>query len=552
MDVRKYLHSKGFSWKESRRPTGLWATMNCPFCDDKNKKFGVNLEKGTFNCFRQDDCGVSGTFYQLQKRLGDTPVAVNTDNVFHKTIKQKFVKPKTTTNGLNDLIYSWFEKRKISAATLNEFRVTQKDNVVCFNFYKNDELVNVKYRTSDKKFWQEQNTEPALYNMDKCVGHELYICEGEIDCMSFYEAGIKNCVSVPNGVKDLNWITHQWDFLEQFEKIYIVFDQDDAGQEMVDEIATRLGKWRAYNIILPAKDANDVLVKFGVDAFKPENLLVKDFENEDIAKPTDFRTEIIEILESPKKSTGVPTKFTGLNKIIHGWRYNEFSVWTGRNSSGKSTLINEIIIDLCEKKETACMASLEMEAQKFLRWMVHQALNLTFITRSHVDQALEWLDEKLWIYNNKDKTTVPPEILLDAFEYAARKYGCKHFFIDSLMKIKFSSKDEYAEQEKFCHKLCDFKKEFQCHIHLIAHPRKSKNDYEELGKVDIAGTGHITDLADNVFIIHRSSEAWKNKKIEKGIEPPDSILYIRKNREYGLEGKVKFKVDAATKIFREL
>jgi twinkle protein len=552
MDIRKYLHQKGFQWKEQRRPTGLWATMNCPFCNDREKKFGVNLDMGSFNCLRENNCGVSGSFYELQKRLGDTPVMINTDNVFHKRESKKFVKPKTNTNGLTEEIYRWFKTRCISEKTLTEFKVTQKDNAICFNYFKNGELVNIKYRTLDKKFWQEKNTEPTLYNMDRCnQSHELYICEGEIDCMSFWESGIKNCVSIPQGTKDLNWITYQWDFLNQFEKIYLVFDQDEAGQEMIDEIATRLGKWRVSNIILPAKDANDCLMRFGKESLFQENLLKKDFALKTLNTHDAFIDQLEENYNNPKKLTGVQTRFKNLNKIIKGWRGKELSVWTGRNGSGKSTFLNEIIIDLVNNDEICCVGSLEMEPEVFLEWMAFQLFDTNYLTEKIFNSFRNWKPDQLWIYHDGEMSTTSPEILLEAFEFAARRYGCKHFFIDSLMKIKLNIRNILDEQKRFVDMLCDFKRKFDCHIHLIAHPRKLRTDTDILSTVDISGNGHITDLADNVFIIDRLSEEFKEKEIEKGKDPADTILAIKKNRKYGKRGKVFFKVDANTKVFRE-
>lgn len=61
-------------------------------------------------------------------------------------------------------------------------------------------LIGCKYRTIEKRFWQEKGTDKVLYGLDDVrEADEIIIVEGEIDKLSVEEAGYPNCVSVPNG-----------------------------------------------------------------------------------------------------------------------------------------------------------------------------------------------------------------------------------------------------------------------------------------------------------------------------------------------------------------
>ncbi len=154
----------------------------------------------------------------------------------------------------------------------------------------------------------------------------------------------------------------------------------------------------------------------------------------------------------------------------------------------------------------------------------------------------------MYILNITDMIT--PDKLLEDFEYAARRYGCKHFVIDSLMKIKINENDEYNQQKDFVSRLTDFVKKFNVHVHLVAHPRKTQTDMDEPGKVDIKGSSHITDLAHNVIVLYRPNDEQKQKARLKGKQVSDCQLYVKKNREFGSEGKIHLFFNDQTKKFK--
>ena len=67
---------------------------------------------------------------------------------------------------LSDSAKLWLHNRKISSETAETFKLFTKDNKLCFPYYLDGELVNIKYRTKDKKFLQEKNATKCLYNID--------------------------------------------------------------------------------------------------------------------------------------------------------------------------------------------------------------------------------------------------------------------------------------------------------------------------------------------------------------------------------------------------
>jgi twinkle protein len=73
-------------------------------------------------------------------------------------------------------------------------------NALVFPYMRDGELVNIKYRGSDKSFWQIKGAEKIMFGLDDIVGaREIVIVEGEMDKLALEQAGIKNVVSVPDG-----------------------------------------------------------------------------------------------------------------------------------------------------------------------------------------------------------------------------------------------------------------------------------------------------------------------------------------------------------------
>jgi len=552
MDLREYLNNKGLNWREVRRPSGINAIMNCPKCDDTEKKFAINLETGAFKCLHENKCGISGSFYDFQKLFGDIPRPLHNDHVSH-VAQQKYdkptSKPRKLTAGTKYLHERGFKDEIIKKFHLGE---TADGKAIMYPFYKDGVVVNIKYRSiTEKKFWNEKNGEPVLFNRDNCKdGDTLYIVEGQDDCIALAHYGIE-CVSIPSGTGDNRWIEHEWNYLQSFKTIIMIFDNDKAGDESVKQIVLRLGKWRCYRVILPEKDANDCLKKgISIETITQCILNPVDFKHDHVKNARDYYQDVKDDIDNPIRQYGIKTGIAGLDKIIRGWRMKELSIWTGNNGSGKTTLLNVIIIELLKQQEKCLSASLEMPPKTYIRWAIRQFCGKEIIDEKDLKHTLDSIGQYWYLFDIVG--TVSSEILIDAFEFSARKYGIKHFFIDSLMRITFKERDELKAQKEFCEKLFDFHTEYNCHVHLVAHPRKGYKDTDQPDKVDVGGSGHITNSAHNVFSFYRYNEEQKEKATAKGFDLPDNILSVKKNREWGTEGDVKFTFMETSKNFLEI
>ncbi|KAI6703155.1 hypothetical protein NL676_012291 [Syzygium grande] len=202
-------------------------------------------EFAMWRCFRME-CGWAGqAFADGGNSCDGDYAALKVSSTVQMTEESLRLEP------LSDKIIGYFAERKISVATLQRNGVKQlsgKQSAISFPYKRKGELVGCKYRTLDKKFWQEKGTEKALYGLDDISeADEIVIVEGEIDKLSLEEAGFINCASVPGGApgkvsnKELpspdkdtayQYLWNCKDYLDKASRIILATDGDAPGQAL--------------------------------------------------------------------------------------------------------------------------------------------------------------------------------------------------------------------------------------------------------------------------------------------------------------------------------
>lgn len=91
---------------------------------------------------------------------------------------------------------------------------------------------------------------------------EVLIAEGEIDALSWNSIGMA-AVSVPFGAGNHDWLENDFDWLAEFDRILIAFDNDEAGRDGSGELVRRIGREKCFLVEMPegVKDANEALQK---------------------------------------------------------------------------------------------------------------------------------------------------------------------------------------------------------------------------------------------------------------------------------------------------
>ncbi len=453
-----------------------------------------------------------------------------------------------------DPLHTWFNNRGISLKTILAYKVgaTMKDELI-FPYLWEDKLIMWKVRQvlnqeNNKNQFSNKDATDCLFGW-QVVGNNartILITEGELDAMAFYEQGMP-AVSVPRGGgggAKQKWVENEYKRLERFDKIYLSLDMDEQGREGTKELITRLGQWRCHVVDLPKKDANDCL---------KEGINLQDYLNN--AKPQDpvelknmkEYQESVKMLFHQEEAKGgygmkLPWRKT-FDKIRI--RPGEVSLWTGINGHGKTMVLNQIAVDGIANGEKFCIASMEMKGDRLFSRFVRQASGLSRPSDIYIDAIFEWGNGKVFEYSPKGQ--VKHKNIISVFKYARQRYGVTQFIIDSITKTEIKG-DDFDGQKDFVNELTDLVRNLNCHIHLVAHSRKLQNEERIPGKMDVKGSGSLTDIVDNSFSV------WRNKAKENNEGSKvqaDAIIRCDKQRNGDWEGAISLFYDIASYQYRE-
>ncbi len=114
------------------------------------------------------------------------------------------------------------------------------------------------------KYLRPPNLGVNLYNVQSYHGDTDFICitEGELDALTFKVMGIPS-MGVPGAE---NWKDHWTAIFDDFSKVYVFGDGDEAGKKYAQRVAKATG---ATKVIMPeGYDVNRMFVESGFPFFK--------------------------------------------------------------------------------------------------------------------------------------------------------------------------------------------------------------------------------------------------------------------------------------------
>jgi len=243
----------------------------------------------------------------------------------------------------------------------------------------------------------------------------------------------------------------------------------------------------------------------------------------------------------PVNTGAVSSGLKELDQVLGGgFRPGELTIWSGVNSSGKSTLLGQMSLEAIDQGQGVCVYSGELPDRVFRYWLELQAagpLNLegesnpagtgtVYRPQPEVITAIRnWYRDKLFMYDAAEMETRAG--LLEAFAAASQAYDCRVFLLDNLTMTvsRLNSRDQYRAQRELILEMVAFARETPAHVHVVVHPRKITGT-ARMTKNDIGGSGDITNLADNVLVLARPTVKELRSKAFQG----DARLTVLKNR----------------------
>jgi len=491
-----------WSTLDTKKHTGK-ESLRCPSCDEqrsdkRDKSLKIDHNNGIGKCFYCEAL----TFKDSKE--------------FKPTQKQYTYPTQEWRNytKLSDKLVKWFyEERRISQNTLNQFEISEEKvyqpakqkelNSICFNYFEGEKLVNKKYRSPSKDFTQHKGGKPIFYNINSIIDSDkIYIVEGEIDVLSFYEIGIKNVISLPNGANDNDeyWINSE-SYLKDVKHFVIAVDNDEKGIEIRDKIAQRLGRYRCTFIEWMGKDANDDL-KSSLIANSVKN--EKRFSIGGTFNSMDLLDETLRLYNEGMPKTIYPkNKMFGTFNKDFSIMMGQLTVVTGIPSHGKSSFIDWYALNLVNDYNY----KLSIYSPEHNPLGLYNSKYATLsngkpffgknkMSESDLYRYTEWSKEKLYFTTSENGMDSDWDWLLEKFKEQMFTYGINMFIIDAwnkvLMPKGMSGKDAI---DNILTRLTSFCIQYNVHVFLVAHPTKMKKN-EKTNKYDIPDLYSVSGSSD--------------------------------------------------------
>jgi twinkle protein len=560
MDIKNFVEEVLKDFKLA----GLeYKIKKCPYCGKEDYKFYLNSITGLFHC-KHGSCDEKGSFPKLLHKF-NIKTSFKQNNKYKTTEKVLNLteKEQEEFTKLTDKQLEWFNKRGLSEDSLKYANVCNRKNAIVFPYLQENELKMIKYRDYSfdknykKKVWQQEGGTPVLLGIDKInFDNPVIICEGELDYLSFIESGVYNVVSLPLGTSNMDWISNNWEYLEKIKSFYICMDNDIAGEKAEKEIIHRLGITKLKKIDLGTyNDINDVLVLEGKEKIIELVEFPKDYQIDGI-----YKAETIQI-------SGIETEyiktFKDLDLVLGGFRNGEVTVWTGEPGSGKSTILNQVMIFALMQNRKVSIFSGELSKEEIIKWLSIQILGTGYcdsyfheakqkhyykLKKEGKEKIDKILQDNFYLLEGQNGVMKDFEIM-EKINITVKKYGVSHIVIDNLMQLDMTEgKDRNEAQKEFMKKIVNFANNTGVHIHLVAHPKKPYKG-EKPSMYDIHGASEIPNLAYNIIRAKRIYENEKESFFESLGDNFDGVLMVQKNRIFGDLGNVGLKFDYKTKRF---
>lgn len=439
------------------------------------------------------------------------------------------------------------KKRRITEATCQKWDYrTGKMNgePVQIANYRNrkGQVIAQKIRFADKSFKFIGDPRSAtLYGqwLWRDSGRMVVITEGELDALSVSQ--IQNhkwpVVSVPNGAQGaVKAIKKNLDWLEQFETVVFLFDNDKQGREAASECAMLLTPGKAKIASLPLKDANDMLVAgrgkelvqalWDAKSFRPDGIIAGN--------------DLWDVIASDEQENAFPYPWQGLTEKTRGLRQGELVTFTAGSGVGKSLACREIAYHLLMHGETVGYIALEENIRRSALGLMGLHLSKPLhLDRSEVSDAAlrQAFNETLGtgrVFFYDHFGSINSDNLLRRIRFMVRGFDCRWIILDhlSIVVSGIGDGDERRLIDNTMTALRSLVEELGIGLILVSHLKRPEGKGHEEGAQtslsQLRGSGAIAQLSDMVIGLER------NQQDEK--DPHLTCVRVLKNRFSGETG----------------
>lgn len=376
-------------------------------------------------------------------------------------------------------------------------------------------------------------------------GKKLCITEGEIDCISLSKVfGHKYAVvSLPSGAQSATRaIRDNFDYITKFDEVVICTDMDEAGRKAAQAIAEVLPVGKAKIANLPAKDANDALVKGKAEELIQCIYQAREFRPDGIKAANDYR----DVITVDEAASSISWPYSMLNEVLRGLRKSELVTIVAGSGTGKSTFCKEIVHHLLMSGQKVGVLALEESNKRTLLGLtgIHMSKNL-LIDRSQAsdDEVLEAFDD---LFTDRTCALLDHfgsndiDLICQRIQYMAKALEVDFIILDHIsILVSATEGDERRMLDAACTKFRTLVQQLDIGMLMVSHLSRPSGDrgHESGAAVrlnSIRGSHSIAQLSDACVALQVDPD-----------EPDSDIRHLRilKNRFTGETG------DAGTLVY---
>ncbi|XP_032689722.1 twinkle protein, mitochondrial isoform X2 [Odontomachus brunneus] len=507
--------------------------INCPICDtEKSKKAKIYINKttGYFIC---DKCSSKGTWDLLEKLLLTKSTKSSSVQKELETVRNIIKTQEDYTSKWNDIIksnclianlspylyeeiLSKFSLPKISQRDISQLNgvystthallyfplIAFGSNIVGYKTLSSESGLEQTLPTSNiggciiykQKNTRDNGTAVVVPTIHDLLALASQKAAGRIICLPY------NLQNLPQQLLPS---------LEDFKKLILWFGNDEPSWYTARQFAKKLNEKRC-SFVRPI--GTQPRPKVATDkGYNLKDILTNAFPiwHKSITTFDDLRQDILCDLQNIDKVQGVKWKrYPTLNRILGGHRRGEVTILTGPtgvifSGSGKTTFMSEYSLDLAMQGVNTLWGSFEIRNARLAKTMLQQMAGVSL--EDNLDEFNTYADafSKLPIYFMAFHGQQNINVVMDAIQHATYVYDIAHVIIDNMQFMIGVSDDSkinrYWKQDKVIEEFRNFATKYNCHVSMVIHPRKEKDD--ELTTLSIFGSAKASQEADNVLII---------------------------------------------------
>lgn len=240
IDIEKFY----LAYVSEKSRSGKELHTCCPFHDDKEASFSINLETGAWKCFAPT-CPQfkGGDLSQFQALMGDTSYPLESEDKIAPINVDLVQKHHDILLEHSSILDYLIKKCGYTHETIEKFKLGWDGERIWIPIIENGKIINIRKYSPQAKGTAKVKGVPGrnmmrLWPIENLDEEEIYLFEGEKDTILANQLGL-NAVTVTGGAGSFKM---EWVILFKDKRVTICYDIDKAGKEGARRVAQIIGR----------------------------------------------------------------------------------------------------------------------------------------------------------------------------------------------------------------------------------------------------------------------------------------------------------------------